>query len=167
MGDLPEVTQLSHGRPRFLGIPMFRDTLCSAFLSVNTNFCSSSLPGWGGAPRYSESCGGNGFWWIPSCGSCCCCFPSSIQPSSLGSQPSIFLWRSLPFPLRRDMGSAALPASSQHRHVIVTWSFEVTVVGSVQAPDKVEPASTSLEIFFCNFWEKEFSFPEGVAYLVQ
>lgn len=40
---MPDVTQLSHGRPRLLGTPMFRDTLCSAFLSVNTNFCSSSL----------------------------------------------------------------------------------------------------------------------------
>lgn len=65
------------------------------------------------------------------------------------------------------MGSVALPASSQHRHVIVTWSFEVTVVGSVQAPDQVEPASTSLEIFFCNFWGKEFSFLKDIACMVQ
>ena len=60
---MPDVTQLSHGRSSLLGTPMFRDTLCSAFLSVNTNFCSSSLLHLDGAvpPRYSGSGGETDF----------------------------------------------------------------------------------------------------------
>lgn len=60
---MPDVTQLSHGRSSLLGTPMFRDTPCSAFLSVNTNFCSSSLLHLDGAvpPRYSGSGGETDF----------------------------------------------------------------------------------------------------------
>ena len=51
--------------------------------------------------------------------------------------------------------------------MIFIWSFEVTVVGSVQVPDEAGPASSSPRIFFWNLWEKEFSFPQGIAYLVK
>ena len=55
------------------------------------------------------------------------------------------------------MGSVALPASSQHRHAVATWSFEVTVVGSAQATDQVEPGST-LRFFSVTFGKKNFLF---------
>ena len=128
---MPEATQVSHGRARLLRIPVFRGTLCSAFLSVNTNLCSAlSLHLVGAVPQDIQSLVGktdsDGHQVVAVAA---ICFLPSIQPSSLGSQPLVFLWRSFPFPLLRAMGSVALPASSQHRHVVVTWSFEVTVVG--------------------------------------
>lgn len=55
----------------------------------------------------------------------------------------------------------------QGRHVILAWSVEVIEVESMQAPDQAGPASPSSGILFWNFWEKEFSFPKVIAYLVK
>ena len=53
---MPEATQVSHGRARLLRIPVFRGTLCSAFLSVNTNLCSAlSLHLVGAVPQDIQS----------------------------------------------------------------------------------------------------------------
>lgn len=109
----------------------------------------------GRCPKIFRVWWGNGFRWIPSCGTCCCCSLSSVQPSSLGSQPLLFLWRSFPFPLHRDRGSAA---SSQHRHMVVTWSFEVTVFGSVQAPELLSQQAPLLRFFSGTFGRKNFLF---------
>lgn len=156
---MPDVTQLSHGRSSLLGTPMFRDTLCSAFLSVNTNFCSSSLLHLDGAvpPRYSGSGGETDFDGHPvvAVAAVAPCLASNLP--LLGLSPCSSFGEASLSPCA-ERGSAALPASSQHRHVVVTWSFEVTVFGSVQAPELLSQEAPLLRFFSGTFGRKNFLF---------